>query len=105
PPSYTRDPARIPPLPLVSFHLGIGLTCRFELPLGLFPLPLYDAFELTLGVKHVQPHRQGLTGDSLSGLALRAAGCIGQLHPALKPLAPIGNDVLQARPVGEHLAP
>ena len=25
--------------------------------------------------------------------------------PALKPLAPIGNDVLQARPVGEHLAP
>src|SRR5262249_53424145 len=44
PPSNTRDPARITPLPLVPFHLGIGLTRRVELPLGLFPLPLEDAF-------------------------------------------------------------
>src|SRR5262245_65010071 len=105
PPSNTRDPAWITPLPPVPFHLGIGLTRRVELPLGLFPLPLYDAFEFTLGVKHVQTHRHGLTGDERSGLTWRAAGGIGQLHPALKPLAPIGNDVLQARPVAAPLAP
>jgi hypothetical protein len=40
PPSHTRDAARITPLPLVSFHLGIGLTRRVELPLGVFPLTL-----------------------------------------------------------------
>src|SRR5687768_1701013 len=45
PPSNTRDSARITPLPLVPFHLGISLTRRFELPLGVFPLQLYDAFE------------------------------------------------------------
>ena len=40
PPSNTRDPARITPLPLIPFHLGIGLSGHFELPLGLCPLPL-----------------------------------------------------------------
>ena len=41
PPSNPRDPhARSRPLPLVPFHLGIGLTRRFELPLSLFPLTL-----------------------------------------------------------------
>src|SRR5262245_29121091 len=40
PSSNPRDAARITPLPLVPFHLGIGLSRRFELPLGLFPLPL-----------------------------------------------------------------
>src|SRR2546429_3262686 len=40
PPRTTRDPARITPLPLVPFHLGISLTRRFELPLGVFPLAL-----------------------------------------------------------------
>ncbi len=43
PSSNTRDSAQITPLPLIPFHLGIGLTRRFELPLSLFPLPLYDA--------------------------------------------------------------
>src|SRR5215831_4902839 len=28
PPSNTRDPARITPLPLIPFHLGSGLTRR-----------------------------------------------------------------------------
>src|SRR4029434_7825244 len=105
PPSHTRDSARITPLPLVPFHLGIGLTRGFELPLGLFPLPLYDTFEFAVGVKHVEPHRHYRAGDGLGHLALRASGGIRALHPALKPLAYIGNDVLQARPVGEHLAP
>ena len=100
--SNTRDSARITPLPLVPFHLGIGLTRRVELPLGVFPLPLYDAFEFTLGMKHVQAHRHCL-GDGPS-LALRASGCIRQLHPAFKPLASIGYDVFQARPVGDHVA-
>ena len=40
PPSHTRDSTRLTPLPLVPFHLGIGLTGHFELPLGVFPLPL-----------------------------------------------------------------
>ena len=40
PPRNTRDPARITPLPLGPFYLGIGLTRRFELPLGSLPLPL-----------------------------------------------------------------
>ena len=40
PPSNPRDPARITPLPLVPFHLGIRLTRRFALPLGVFPLTL-----------------------------------------------------------------
>ena len=40
PSSHTRDSARIPPLPLVPFHLGIGLTRRVELPPGVFPLLL-----------------------------------------------------------------
>ena len=39
PPSNTRDPARVTPLPLVPFNLGIGLTRRCELPLGVLPLP------------------------------------------------------------------
>jgi len=105
PPSHPRDPARITPLPLVPFHLGIGLTRRVELTLGVFPLPLYDAFEFASGVKHVKTHRQGLAGDGLGSLALHASGGIRQLHPALKPLASIGDDVLQARPVGDDLAP
>src|SRR5262245_37449536 len=99
PPGNTRDPARLTPLPPVSFHLGIGLTRRVELPLSVFPLPLYDAFEFALGVKHVQAHRHGLTGDGLGSLALRAPGGIRQFHPALKPLASISDDVLEARPV------
>src|SRR5437016_11802225 len=40
PPGNPRDPARITPLSLVPFHLGIGLTRRIELTLGVFPLPL-----------------------------------------------------------------
>jgi hypothetical protein len=91
-------------LPLVPFHLGIGLTRRVELPLGSLPLTLYDAFELALGVKYIKAHRHCRAGDGLGSLALRASGCIRQLHPALKPLASIGNDVLQARPVGDHIA-
>src|SRR5262245_36769681 len=39
-PSNPRDPTRITPLPPGPFHLGIGLTGHFALPLGLFPLPL-----------------------------------------------------------------
>src|SRR5215813_719685 len=105
PPSHTRDAARITPLPFVPFNFGVSLTRRFELPLGVFPLLLYNAFEFTLGVKHVKAHRYGLPGDGLGSLARRAWGCIRQLHPAFKPLAPIGDDVLQARPVDEHLAP
>src|SRR2546428_5284682 len=35
PPGNPRDPARITSLPLVPFHLGIGLTRRVELPLSL----------------------------------------------------------------------
>jgi hypothetical protein len=38
-PGNTRAPARITPLPLVPFHLGISLTRGVELPLGLLPLP------------------------------------------------------------------
>src|SRR5215510_11658414 len=93
PPGSTRDPARLTPLPPVSCHLGIGLTRRVELPLSVFPLPLDDAFEFALGVKHVQAHRHGLTGDGLGSLALWASGCIRQLYPTLKPLAPISDDV------------
>src|SRR5438067_11867917 len=37
PPSNPRDPTRITSLPLVPCHLGIGLTRRVELPLGVFP--------------------------------------------------------------------
>src|SRR5215813_1019775 len=40
PPRNTRDAARLTPLPPVPCHLGIGLTRRVELPLGVFPLPL-----------------------------------------------------------------
>lgn len=40
PPSYTRDSTRLTPLPPVPCHLGLGLTRRVELPLGLLPLPL-----------------------------------------------------------------
>src|SRR5215510_2912681 len=105
PPGSPRDPTWITPLPLVPVNLGIGLTRRVELPLGLLPLPLYDAFELALGVKHVKTHRHCLARDGLGSLALRAAGGIRQLHPALKPLAPIGDDVLQTRPISNHLAP
>jgi hypothetical protein len=39
-PSNSRAPTRITPLPLIPFHLGIGLTGHFELPLGLCPLPV-----------------------------------------------------------------
>src|SRR5438445_12994231 len=92
----TRDSARITPLPLVPFHRGIVLTRRVELSLGLFPLPLYDAFEFALGVKYIKTHRHCLPGNGLGSLALRASGCMHQLHPARKPLAPIGDDVLQA---------
>src|SRR4029450_1922274 len=35
-PSHPRDPARITPLPLVLFHLGIGLALSGALPLVLF---------------------------------------------------------------------
>jgi hypothetical protein len=58
-----------------------------------------------VGVKHVKAHRHGLLGHDLGSLDLCASGYIRQLHPALKPLAPIGDDVLQARPAGDHLAP
>src|SRR4030095_10411288 len=105
PPSHPRDSARITPLPLVPFHLGIGLTRGFELPLGVFPLPLSDTFEFAVGVKHVKTHRHYRAGDGLGHLALRASGGIRELHPALKPLAPLGDDVLQARPAGDPLAP
>src|SRR5438874_3870443 len=105
PPRTTRDAAWITPLPLVPCNLGIGLTRRVELPLGVFPLPLYDAFEFTLGVKHVQAHRHCLTGDGLGSLVLRTAGGIRQLHPALQPLASIGDDVLQATPLGDYFIP
>ena len=66
---------------------------------------LQDTFEFALGVKHVKAHGHCLTGDGLGRLALRASSGICQLHSALKSLAPIGDDVLQARPVGDHLAP
>jgi hypothetical protein len=105
PPSHPRDPAWSTPLSLVPFHLGLGLTRRVELPLGAFPLPLYDACEVASGVKPVQAHRYGLAGDSLGSLALHASGCMRQLPPARKPLASLGDDVLQARPVGDDLAP
>src|SRR5437879_11837074 len=105
PSGNTRDSARITPLPLVPFHLGIGLTRRVELSLGLFPLPLYDAFEFALGVKYIKTHRHCLPGNGLGSLALRASVCVTRHHPARKPLAPIGDDVLQARPVGYHRAP
>src|SRR5262249_17740563 len=54
PSGHTRDSARITSLPLVPCNLGIGLTRRVELPLGLFPLTLYDAFEFALGVKDIK---------------------------------------------------
>src|SRR5207253_5206090 len=72
PSGNTRDAARITPLPLVPCHLGIGLTRRVELSLGLFPLPLYDAFEFALGVKYIKTHRHCLPGNGLGSLALRA---------------------------------
>src|SRR5499426_2322912 len=105
PSGHTRDSARITSLPLVPCNLGIGLTRRVELPLSLFPLTLYDAFEFALGVKDIKTHRHGLPGNGLGSLALRASGFIHQPHPALKPLASIGDDMLQARPVGDHRAP
>src|SRR5215813_15276172 len=105
PPSHARDPARITPLPPVPCHLGIGLTRRFELLLGLLPLPLYDAFEFASGVKYIKAHGHCRAGDGLRSLVLSASGGIHQLHPALKPLASIGDDVLQVWPVGEHPAP
>jgi hypothetical protein len=39
-PGNPRDPAWITPLSLVPFHLGIGLTRRVELTLGVLPLTL-----------------------------------------------------------------
>src|SRR4029434_4529534 len=54
PPGNPRDPARITPLPLVPFHLGIGLTRRVELTLGAVRPPLYDAFAFALGVKDIK---------------------------------------------------
>src|SRR4029450_12058700 len=86
PSGHTRDSARITSLPLVPCNLGIGLTRRFELPLGVFPLTLYDAFEFALGVKDIKTHRHCLPGNGLGSLALRASGFIHQPHPALKPL-------------------
>ena len=97
PPSHPRDAARITPLPLVPCHLGLGRTRRFALPLGVFPLTLADAFAVALGVKYGEPHRQRRAGDRRCSLPLRASGGLGQLPSALKPLASIGDDGLQAR--------
>src|SRR5262249_24574715 len=99
PPRNPPDPARITPLPPVPFPPGLGLTRRVELPLGSFPLPLYDACEFALGVNYIKAHRHGRPGAGLGSLALSASGCMRQIHPALKPLASIGEAVLQARPV------
>ena len=75
-------------LPLVPFHLGIGLTRRVEWPLGVFPLPLYDAFEFTLGMQHVQAHRHCLLGDGPSSLARRASGGFASFTPRSSPWPP-----------------
>jgi hypothetical protein len=104
-PSDTRDSARITPLPLLPSNRGIGLTRRVALPRGVFPLTREDAFAFTWGVQHGKAPRSGLLGDGLGRLALRASGGMRQLHPALTPLAPIGDDVLQTRPGGDHRAP
>src|SRR6185369_10850371 len=73
PSGHTRDSARITSLPLVPCHLGIGLTRRFELPLGVFPLTLYDACEFALGVKDIKTHRHCLPGNDLGSLTPRAS--------------------------------
>ena len=105
PPRCPRHPSCIPPAPLGLGHLGIGLTRRLELTLCSLLYPPQGPLQLPLGVKDVEAHRDRHWRDALGLLRQGRAGFIGQLHPPLKPRAPIGNDVLQARPMLHHLAP
>jgi hypothetical protein len=52
-------------------HLGVGLTRRLQLTLGLLPLSPQHAFKLALAMKHVKAH-----GDRLA-LAPRLVAELG----------------------------
>src|SRR5882672_11655429 len=106
-PGATRtagQPSRILTATLGVLDLRIGFGGRLHLTLHLLPHALQDPLQLTRGVKDIETHGDRGRGFT-RGLASLVARGIGQLHPALKSLPPIGSDMLKVWPLLNDFTP